>query len=115
MNGIRDDAERTAYGLRAGEGTSPEYFEHLLPKPIVEDNPVLHREAELPPAAPLVPVVHSGTEVSHAAPLVPVVHSETEVPPAAQMVPVVQTKTAVPTPLHAVHMQKEMLRSSLSE
>ena len=105
MSGIRYDADRTAYGLWA-EGTSPKGFEHLLPKPIVEDNPVLHSEAELPPEAPLVPVVHSETEVPPAAPLVPVIHIETEVPPAAPMVPVAQIQTAVPTPLLPVPLQK---------
>ena len=59
MSGIRDDAERHAYGLWAGEGTSPEGFEHLIPKTVVEDQPVVHNETAVPPAAPTVLVVHN--------------------------------------------------------
>ena len=95
MSGIRNDEERTAYPCWA-EGTSLEGFKHLLPKPIVDKNTVLHSETELQPAAPPVPVIHS----------------ETEVPPAAPLVPVVPTKTTVPTPLPAVPMQKAMLVST---
>ena len=41
LSGIRDDAERTANGFWA-EGTSPKGFEHLLPKPTDEDNPIIY-------------------------------------------------------------------------
>ena len=40
MNGIRNDDERTAYGLWA-EGTSPQGYENLLPQSNIEKNPVL--------------------------------------------------------------------------
>ena len=95
MNGIRDDDERTTYGLWA-EGNSPQGYEHLLPKPIVEKDPVLQSEAELPPATPLVPASQS----------------ETEAQPAAPLVPFVPIKTTVPTSLPAVPLQKEMLVST---
>ena len=92
MNNIRDDDERVAYGLWA-EGTTPQGYEHLVPQPDLEKDPVLPEEAELPPAAQTVPAAEI----------------EPEVPPPAPILPVVLDKTTIPTPLPAVPVQKELL------
>ena len=54
MSGICDDAERHAYSLWAGEGTSPEGFKQLIPKSAVEGIPVVQNETAVP--APLLAV-----------------------------------------------------------
>ena len=70
----------------------------MIPKPVVEDPPVVHNETAVPPAAPITPVVHN----------------ETAVPPAASSVPVVHNEKAVPAPLLAVPMQRCSLVQQLT-
>ena len=108
-SGIRDNSERHAYGLWAGEGTSPEGFKHLIPKPIVEDHPVVHSETEVPTAAPLVPVVHNDTQVP--APLLPVpMQKEMLVSTTTNEAPKTPDLTDCDDPLRSVQKYKAYFR-----